>query len=121
MAEGNRFQLLPSARDRGPRVDNDDIGEANAEEGLVLTDTRDFHLWYKNGNSYHFKRKRSHSCSARVYFDVERDQYVTTGNHSEHPNDEQEILDRKCKNYCKVQARDTHTSYEVIHANACAL
>ena len=43
------------------------------------------------------------------------------GNHSDHPSDEQEILDRKFKNYCKVQARDTRTSYKAIHANACQL
>ena len=43
------------------------------------------------------------------------------GNHSDHPNEEQEILDRQFNNYYKVQARDTRTSYEAIHANACQL
>ena len=45
MAEGNRFQLLPSARDRGTRVGNDDIGQDYVDdEVLVLTDTRNCNL-----------------------------------------------------------------------------
>ena len=48
MAEGNRFQLLPSARDRGTRVGNDDIGQYYVDdESLVLTDTRNFNLLQK--------------------------------------------------------------------------
>jgi len=54
-------------------------------------------------------------------FRCELDQYLTLGNHSDHPNEEQEILDRQFNNYYKVQARDTRTSYEAIHANACQL
>ncbi|KAI9556822.1 hypothetical protein GHT06_016613 [Daphnia sinensis] len=109
----DRFKFLPSARDCGTQ--NEEV------QHLVLTDTINFHLWHVNGSGFQCYRKRSHNCLARVYFDEELRRYVQTVNHNEHPNDEQEILNREFKHYCKVQSQQTNISYEAIHARACEL
>ncbi|KAK4027817.1 hypothetical protein OUZ56_016958 [Daphnia magna] len=109
----DRFKFLPSARDCG--TENEEV------QHLVLTDTINFHLWHVNGSGSQCYRKRSHNCLARVYFDEELRRYVQGVNHNDHPNDEQEILNRERKHYCKVQFQQTNISYEAIHARVCEL
>lgn len=109
----DRFKFLPSARDCGTQ--NEEV------QHLVLTDTINFHLWHVNGSGFQCYRMRSHNCLARVYFDEELRRYVQGVNHNDHSNDEQEILNRELKHYCKVQFQQTNISYEAIHARVCEL
>ena len=110
----NRYKFIRGARSSRTREE-----EADYDEKFVLTDTQEWRIWHKSGNAYQCKRNRSHNCTARLRFDGET--YVQIGNHSNHPNDEQEILNREFKNYCKTEARNTPIKYQIIYARACEL